>query len=402
MKKYLFAASIIITIYLSLVYRSELLLAVWILSGIAFFAMGIGLVFVGWYASERMRMIRADRIEREKSAHVLTIHQHGQFWVRDTDHRAVWHGLHLEQRVYSNGRNTYDEPTESEQSAWRIFNQRPTRVIESASTLPGQAPALPEPHIDLLAALDNAQRTLIVGASNSGKTTLLQHIIRRRRGQVIVIDPHSFPDKWPCKEVIGIGRDYEAIGATLTGLVKLMSQRYDEIGKGEVAEGQHPPITIVIDEWRAIVQHVDSAGEAIKTLLTESRKAAMSVFVATHSDRAKPLGLEGEYDLKDGFSIVHLFWEGGRHLATIDTGQGHRPAIVPGPFIVNRPAESEADLSLPEPTLEPDETEQQILDLHRQGLPKTRIAMEVFGNKGGKQSAKIQEVVTRFGEAAND
>jgi hypothetical protein len=391
-KKYLFAASIIITVYLSLFYHSELLLAVWILSGIVFVAMGIGLVFLGWYASERIRMIRADRIEREKSAHVLTIHQHGQFWVRDTDHRAVWHGLHLEQRVYSNGRNSYDEPTEQEQLAWRTFNQKPTKVIEQ----PQQMAALPEPHIDLLTALDNAQRTLIVGASNSGKTTLLQHIISRRRGQVVVIDPHSFPNKWPVEKVIGIGRDYEAIAETLTGLVRLMSQRYDEIGKGEVAEGQHPPITIVIDEWRAIVQHVDSAGEAIKTLLTESRKAAMSVFVATHSDRAKPLGLEGEYDLKDGFSIVHLFWEGGRHLATIDTGQGHQPAIVPGPFVINQPTDRQDELSLPEPTLEPDEQEQQILDLYRQGLPKTRIAMEVFGNKGGHQSRKIEEVVQKF------
>ena len=272
------------------------------------------------------------------------------------------------------------------------------------ASLAGQAaPALPDmAGLDLLTALDNAQRTLIVGPSNAGKTTLLQHIISRRRGQVIVIDPHSYPEKWPCKQVVGLGRDYEAIAAALISLVKLMSQRYDEIGRGEVAEGHHAPVTIIIDEWRVIVQNVEIAGESIKTLLTESRKAAMSVFVATHSERAKPLGLEGEYDLKDGFSIVHLFHEGGRRLATIDTGQGHQPALLPGPFVINQPpAESKLDLPEPEPP-KPDETESQILELWRQGLPKTRIAMEVFGSKGGKQSRRIEDVISTFGGATNE
>ena len=50
-------------------------------------------------------------------------------------------------------------------------------------------------------------------------------------------------------------------------------------------------------------------------------------------------------------------------------------------------------LNLPEP----DETEQKILELHAQGLPKTRIAMEVFGNKGGSQNKKVEDVITRYG-----
>jgi len=59
-------------------------------------------------------------------------------------------------------------------------------------------------------------------------------------------------------------------------------------------EGQHPRLTVIIDEWRAIVYNVKGADAAIKTLLTESRKAAFSVFVASHSERVKALGIEGE------------------------------------------------------------------------------------------------------------
>lgn len=383
------ATTLLALVYLSSAYKAELAVFLWILLGIGVFVLLVLIGFTVWFGSEQMKMIRAKRIDKEKHAHVMTIGGHGQFWVRDTDRRATWRSLHLEQRVYSNGH--YAEPTESERLAWRIFNQkRPARALESP---PIQA--LPEPTIDLLAALDNAQRTLIVGASNSGKTTLLQHIISRRRGQVIVIDPHSYPDKWPCQQVIGIGRDYEAIDDTLASLVRLMSKRYDEIGKGEVIEGQHPPVTIIIDEWRAIVQNVDNAGEAIKTLLTESRKAAMAVFVATHSERAKPLGLDGEYDLKDGFAIVRLAWENGQYSAAVDMGNGTQRATLPGPYIQPQAAIGEKRaLSLPQAS--PDEIEQQILDLYDQGIPKTRISMEVFGSKGGHQSKKIQDVIWKY------
>jgi hypothetical protein len=114
--------------------------------------------------------------------------------------------------------------------------------------------------------------------------------------KVIVIDPHTYPDKWHGCVVVGTGRNYAEVDRALQALVRLMTKRYDEIGKGIVVEQGHTRITILIDEWRAIVYNVKQAGEAIKALLTESRKAAFSVFVATHSDRAKPLGLEGEYD----------------------------------------------------------------------------------------------------------
>ena len=86
-----------------------------------------------------------------------------------------------------------------------------------------------------------------------------------------------------------------------------MTKRYDEIGRGIVSEMGHAKITILIDEWRSITFNLGKpASEAIKALLTESRKAAFSVFVATHSERVKALGIEGEGDLKDGFAVVRL------------------------------------------------------------------------------------------------
>ena len=111
----------------------------------------------------------------------------------------------------------------------------------------------PATQIDLLSALDPVQRCLIVGPSDAGKTTLLQWIISRRlnNSKVIVIDPHAYPGKWPNCIVLGTGRNYAEIGRALHALILLMTKRYDEIGKGLVAEMAHNRLTIVIDEWRA-------------------------------------------------------------------------------------------------------------------------------------------------------
>ncbi len=282
---------------------------------------------------------------------------------------------------------------------WQHFNS-PRRVNGSPQVL------LPETvtQVDLLAALDGVQRCLTVGASDSGKTTLLQWLVSRKlnTSQVIIIDPHASPNKWPggC-DVIRTGRDYAKIENALTALVQLMTTRYDEIGKGLVAEMAHPRITILIDEWRAIVYGLGKpASEAIKTLLVESRKAAFSVFVASHSDRAKPLGLAGEYDLKDGFAVVRLAYVNGQRQATIDHGTGEMPATLPGPFAPQVIAgqsqpmmETDDFINL---AVEPTPTEAHILQLADMGKSYNEIARQVYGNVGGKQTRRIKQVLSNF------
>lgn len=258
--------------------------------------------------------------------------------------------------------------------------------------------------VDLLAALDSVQRCLIVGASDSGKTTLLQWLVSRRlnTSRVIVIDPHAYPGKWPdSADLVGSGRDYQAIDKALTALVQLMTKRYDEIGRGAVAEMAHGRVTVLIDEWRAIVYALGKpASEAIKTLLVESRKAAFSVFVATHSDRAKPLGLEGEYDLKDGFDVVRLSIVDGQRQATIDHGNGETPAVLPGPYqgrapqvLEHRPGPEPLDL---EP--EPSPVEAHVLELLGRDESYRTISQTVWGQHGEFYNDKIDDIKRRFGE----
>jgi hypothetical protein len=360
------------------------------LAGLIGITFTVAVVMVGWYVIERMKMLRATRIEAEKNAHVLTLSNNGQVFVRDTDHKAVWHALHLEQRVYSNGQ--YVQPSPFEAKAWEVFNG-PKRT---ATIKPELLPALVQP-VNLLDALETVQRCLIVGASDTGKTTLLQHIINRRvqNSKVIVIDPHAYPKKWAGCSVAGTGRNYGEIEKALTALVQIMTKRYDEIGKGVMPEMGHPRITILIDEWRAIIANVKPAGEAIKALLTESRKAAFSVFVATHSDRAKPLGLEGEYDLKDGFAVVRLTVINGQRQATFDTGNGELPVMLPGPYHGHYPQVIDAGefINL---DVKPTAIEAEILNLHSAGNSISAIAAQVFGSKGGNQNQQVKDVLSKY------
>ncbi len=337
---------------------------------------------------ERILIEQANRkvTEREANVMYLVADEGQQVYIRDTDPTAIWRNAHLDSRVYVNGQSNM--PSQEELIAWQTYTlrHRPGVVKEVVPQL------LPAPtQVDLLTALDNVQRCLIVGASDSGKTTLLQWLISRRlhTSKVIVIDPHAYPDKWQGCVVVGTGRNYSEIDRGLEALVQLMTKRYDEIGKGIVVEQGHARITILIDEWRAIVYNVKQASEAIKALLTESRKAAFSVFVATHSDRAKPLGLEGEYDLKDGFAVVRLSVANGQRQATLDTGNGEVQVTLPGTFLASvQPVIDTDDFINLE--VEPTPAEAHILNLHSEGASYNEIARQIFGHVGGKQTQSIK------------
>lgn len=201
-------------------------------------------------------------------------------------------------------------------------------IISNAEAL------LSEPIRPLLPELASKQRILVVGASDTGKTTLLRHIIDAKQN-CLVIDPHGTPPKWGDVRHIGQGRDYRAIGASLSWLIGEMNKRYEQLGTGAVLEGGHAKVTVIIDEWRAIVKNCRNAGDHIGTLLTEARKANMDLIVASHSQLVKALGLEGEGDLRQGFSVINLTGgDGEPRRATLSVGgRDEMEYSLPGEYL---------------------------------------------------------------------
>ncbi len=351
------------------------------LSLIASFIIGL------WYAVERMKIIRAKRIEQEKQAHVMIIDTSDGTWIRDTDSKAVIQALHLQQSVYANSK----KPMPIEAQAWQIYNA-PKSVSSKVQLLPEVTTEQP---LDLLSVLDNEQRVLIKGVSNAGKTNLLQWIAARHQmsnHKILVIDPHSSPDKWPGCKVVGLGSNHDEIAIALDKLIDLMKSRYEDIAEGSVREGEHSKLTIIVDEWMSIAYECINAKKVMVKLLTQSRKAAFSVFVGTHSDRVASLGLDGKGDLRDGFCLVRLSIINGQRQATIDYGSGELETVLPGQFIGNSQNNDFVNLDV-----KSNRTEATILELNSQGKSLNEISRRLNnGQSGGNQVEKIKRVLRRF------
>lgn len=334
------------------------------------------------------------RTQHQKEKYIIHNDGYGMVHLIDTTNGHS-QNLTIDARAYRNGH--YEPPTQEEINTLRyILASRHAGGFRGAGDL--LLPATIEPVPDLMAELRTAQRVLIKAASNGGKTTLLQHIAAQRVSveSVLILDSQSYPDKWPagCK-VVGAGANHQAISNALDNLITLMVKRYQEIGQGIVKEGQHPRLTIIIDEWMAIVDQCHNASDAIRRLLTESRKAAFSVFIGSHSERVKSLGLDGRGDLRDGFLIVRIELENGQRVATYDTGRGERSCLLPGEFVQPQPdnlIEIEAIT-----TSEPDEDERRVLDMLAKGASYRAISTAVWGQRGTFYNARIEAIARKYG-----
>lgn len=361
------------------------LVLLFIVAALVFIALGV------WTGIERMRQSQAGREKLQREFY--TAPAGSGAWLRESNGQII--NLGLDPRIHVTGNGPTATPEEMQ--AWLWYHSMHATRHAQIGTAEAKLLNAPAP-VDLLSHMQGVRRALIVGNPDAGKTTLLKHVIVQRLplSQVIVIDPHSGPDTWPC-EVIGRGSDHRAIEKALDGFLALMIRRYREIGAGDVPEGKHRRITLIIDEWLSIVGECQNASRVIIRLISEARKAGLDVFVGSQSERVRSLGLDGRGDLREGLEIIKLNysqWSGERS-ATIQIGDEVVPAILPGEFDngvwrVEKPER----VMLPE--VEPSEEEQRIIDMHEAGESVSTIAEAIYGYKGGNQNRRVQEVIDKW------
>lgn len=173
-----------------------------------------------------------------------------------------------------------------------------------------------------LSQVIQADNIAFIGPKGSGKTTLLLTAVKHRQGQVIALDPHATPHKWPC-QTIGNGRKYEAIRGAFKALQTKMQERFDDLGNGTKTERhyQQPQRrrTMVNDEFRSIAKSVlpikavrdkgveiepaeMGAGDYLLERISEGRKVGECVMIAGHNDTNESLALpSGAADMKTCF-----------------------------------------------------------------------------------------------------
>src|SRR5574341_665610 len=262
-----------------------------------------------------------------------------------------------------------------------------TKMMVSGGPL---AQLMPPHPLELLPLLDKAERVLIKGASDAGKTELLRHIVQRSSG-VLVIDPHFAPGIWPIADnrVVGKARNYQEIDAFLHKLLAELNGRYQRRAAGETNFQQ---VTVIVDEFQSVREECKDAGKILSTLIRESRKVGFRLFIGSHSELVKPLGLEGQGDIRDGLLIVRLTIDQitKRRVCTVDFGNGEQECWFP-PL-----QSSEPEIVLPDLVVRLSPEESKVSELLAQGRSRSAIAREVFGDDGGNQLKKVDKIIEKL------
>lgn len=278
------------------------------------------------------------------------------------------------------------------------FSAYPASIIRDADS---DIPPIEAPMVDLLLAIREMENVLIVGGTRTGKTTLLQYLETERiqAGKTIALDSHSTPGQW-AGQSIGAGREYGLIKNAMIALISLMDKRHK---KRTVGVDDFQPIATIIDEFTLLPGFLKAIDYNVQNysfpMLTEGRKVDLSCLWGIHSDRAKPMGLEGAADLKECFDvIVYLKKVKGSYYAICDFGEGKEDQryALPGPFN-SRNGSLLEPLSLPEP--EPGAANDSILDLNVEPKSNEPDRADVIRtlHEGGKNN---QEIAEHFGKTS--
>lgn len=254
---------------------------------------------------------------------------------------------------------------------------------------------------------------LVAGETGSGKSTALRAILSGRRN-VVVLDPHWDGQDWNGARVIGGGRDFEAIRQHMDWMGAELRRRYEERSGGRL---EFEPHTVAVDEMPAIVSAVGRDIEATwREWLREGRKVGLFLVLSTQSTRVRTLGIEGEKDLLENFSVVLVLGdlarqeyrglvEGMDRPAVLHTRGKARPVIIPHapePDVVEGPVgdldgngRDDALLfgrplfTAPTPVLRADPRNMTAHDVERirqllaNGMSQRGVEKEVFGYTGG-------------------
>ena len=240
------------------------------------------------------------------------------------------------------------------------FSAYPASIIKDADNA---IPLIEPPMVELMPTIREMENILVVGGTRTGKTTLLQHLESERiqAGKTIALDSHAVPGQW-AGQAIGAGREYRLIKNAMISLISLMDDRHK---KRTVGVENFKEITTIIDEFTLLPGYLKEIDYNVQTysfpMLTEGRKVKMCAMWGIHSDRAKPMGLEGAADLKECFDVmIYLKKVKGSYFAICDFGAGKEDQryALPGPFR-SQNGSTKKMLSLPEPEAEGDS----ILDL---------------------------------------
>ena len=179
----------------------------------------------------------------------------------------------------------------------------PRREVAIAQPITPIASTAPVKFADVKAALAKPH-IMVLGETGSGKSTLVKYLVSQSSAPSLVLDSHAAPDDWENMQVIGAGRNYQAIGEEVDRLVRLMDARYEQRSNGTKS---FETLLIILDEFTACVANLGKPfTEGIMLLVRESRKVSIRLIILSQGSEVKALGIEGQGSIRECFAMVSL------------------------------------------------------------------------------------------------
>lgn len=368
--------------------------------------LGLGLLLGGiWLAARIYLALSKEYWEKEQKKRHVIIAPMGQQVFVETRKDSHFHALHLEQRIYSNGK--YEEPLPLEQQAWHHFH-RPNKsqqvLIEDMKS------ANPKPQ--LLPLLAHTWKIFIVGNEGSGKTTLLKALMGQRLqdGPVIVVDIHGNKDHWPGAKVVGTGYNLEEVILTFDRVVAEIKRRYKLISEDATAASTFQPITILCDEFTGLVGNLSGLDYDLslfmRVMSTEVRKTKICFIFASHVETLAGTGMTGSAKLLNSFIKVRLFYDAINkdHRYTVDLNDGNGPQEVENILPISAaPIPKPTEPELPQPTI--GDLDRKVMDFINgvEEYSKRKLIVKVLGiapsQIGSQHYTRIDKVIARLNRA---
>jgi len=207
--------------------------------------------------------------------------------------------------LYASGYGSISEQrTHAAYSNWLDASLAPPkREVAIAQSAPIEAPAPPIALSDIKKALSKPH-VLVLGETGAGKSTLVKFLVSHAAAASIVLDSHAAPDDWQGMTVIGMGRNYRAIGEAVSQLVGFMDSRYQARSQGQK---QFEPLLVLVDEFPAAAANLGkSFTDNIMLLVREARKVSIRLIILSQGSEVKTLGIEGQGSIRECFAIVSI------------------------------------------------------------------------------------------------
>lgn len=203
-----------------------------------------------------------------------------------------------------------------------------TELVQKAFQSTSKPPITAEDIGDWINELiEHVTHLIVVGATDSGKTSLLKEIVRRLREEgkdVFVLDPDAAHGDWGNAVVVGAGDDFAAILTGLDYVDSLAKSRREERANGK---REFPEFYIVVDEYWDVQLQCANAKVVVERLLRRGSKLNMHLLLGVQDDQVRTLGFEGKSALLQNASKVEaLKLADGTRAARID---GSIPVLLP-------------------------------------------------------------------------